>query len=132
MAPRIDWGPIRELLWKRSGGRCEASGRSLDPETFDVHHRRNKGMGGTTRPDRDAIWNLLALDPDIHNGGPQSVHGRRAWAQERGFLVPKNVQRVQLWPVKLHDREWVLLRPDGEYHRFPTNRRAESRSPRGS
>lgn len=76
-------------------------------------------MGGTTRPDRDAIWNLLALDPGVHNGGPQSVHGRRKWAEDRGFLVPKNVQRVQLWPVKLHDREWVLLRPDGEYHRFP-------------
>lgn len=119
MAPRIDWGPIRELLWKRSGGRCEVSGRPLDPETFDVHHRRNKGMGGTSRPDRDAVWNLLALDPVIHNGGPQSVHGRRKWAQDRGFLIPKNVNRIRLWPVKLHDTTWVLLRPDGEYHYFP-------------
>jgi hypothetical protein len=121
MPPRIDWGPIRDALWKRSGGRCEASGRPLDRDTFDVHHRRNKGMGGTTRPDRDAPWNLLALDPEVHNGGPQSVHGRRVWAQERGFLVPKNVKRVHLWPVKLHDRAWVLLpmELDGEYRYFP-------------
>jgi hypothetical protein len=118
MAPRINWGPIRELLWKRCGGLCEASGVPLDPDTFDVHHRRNKGMGGTSRPDRDAVWNLLALDPLVHNGGPQSVHGRRKWAEDRGFLVPKNMNRVQLWPVKLHDRTWVLLRPDGEYHSF--------------
>ena len=127
MAPRVDWGAIREVLWKRCGGFCEVSGRALDPETFDAHHRRNKGMGGTSRPDRDAIWNLLALDPVVHNGGPRSVHGRRKWAEERGFLVPKGVQRVQLWPLKLHDREWVLLRPDGEYHRFPV--RAQDLTP---
>lgn len=119
MAPRIDWGPIRKLLWRRCGGQCEVSGRPLDPETFDVHHRRNKGMGGTSRQDRDAIWNLLALDPVVHNGGPQSVHGRRKWAEDRGFMIPKNVNRIQLWPVKLRGITWVLLRPDGEYHYLP-------------
>lgn len=76
-------------------------------------------MGGTSRPDRDAIWNLLALDPEVHNGGPQSVHGRRAWAEKNGFLIPKDVNRIQLWPVKVPWHGWVLLRPDGGYHPLP-------------
>jgi hypothetical protein len=113
--PRLDWANIRKMLWERCGGRCEVSGLPLDAETFDAHHRRNKGMGGTSRPDRDAIWNLLALDPQVHNGGPLSVHGRRAWSEARGFLVPKGEDNVQVWPVKLHDRRWVYLTANGRY-----------------
>lgn len=37
---RTNWPKIREQLWERSGGRCEATGTPLDPETFDAHHRR--------------------------------------------------------------------------------------------
>lgn len=119
MAAKVRWDLLREQLWQRSGGRCEVSGKDLDQQTFDAHHRRNKGMGGTTRPDRDAIWNLLALDPQVHNGGPESVHGRRRWAQKNGFLIPKNVRHLHLWPLKLHEKTWVLLRPDGGYHYLP-------------
>lgn len=113
--PRVDWDTLRAQLWARSGGRCEVSGRALDRDTFDAHHRRNKGMGGTTRPDRDAIWNLLALDPTVHNGGPLSVHGRRQWSESHGFLVPKNVDNVQVWPIRLHLKRWVYLTPAGGY-----------------
>lgn len=112
---KVNWKKIREQLWVRSGGRCEVSGVPLDFETFDAHHRRNKGMGGTTRFDRDAIWNLLALDPVVHNGGPQSVHGRRTWSEEFGYLVPKHVKNVALWPVKVRGTTWVLLSPNGLY-----------------
>ena len=124
MPPKVRWDLLREALWKRCGGRCEVSGVPLDPETFDAHHRRNKGMGGTSRPDRDAIWNLLALDPVVHNGGPQSVHGRRAWSEQRGFLIPKGVDNIQLWPVKLHNRTWVTLSGDGQH--VPCRRQGET------
>lgn len=103
----------------RAGGARFRASLSISRALTPTIYRRNKGMGGTSRPDRDAIWNLLALDPVVHNGGPQSVHGRRKWAEDRGFLIPKDVQRLQLWPVKLHDKTWVLLRPDGEYHYLP-------------
>lgn len=107
----------REPLWERCGGRCEVSGRTLDFDTFDMHHRRNKGMGGTSREDVDELWNLLALDPQVHNGGPQSVHGRRRWSEQRGYLVPKVTRNheLTLWPVWLHGlvpahvQRWVLL-----------------------
>lgn len=105
----------RMPLWERCGGRCEISGRPLDFDTFDMHHRRNKGMGGTSRADVDGLWNLLALDPNVHNGGPESVHGRRQWSQDRGYLIPKHEKDPGLWPVLLggllpvHFHRWVLL-----------------------
>lgn len=101
----------RAPLWERCNGLCEVSGQPLDYETFDMHHRRNKGMGGTSRPDVHDLTNLLALDPQVHNGGHQSVHGRRAWSQERGYLVPKSTRSHELtmWPVWLQGRRWVLL-----------------------
>lgn len=115
----------RMPLWERCGGRCEVSGAHLDYDTFDMHHRRNKGMGGTSRPDVDELWNLLALDPNIHNGGPMSVHGRRAWSEDRGYLVPKHVDEVVLWPVLLQGllperfQRWVLLGGEGGYWTVP-------------
>lgn len=117
--PAPNWKIIREKLWKRSEGLCEVSGLPLNPDTFDAHHRRNKGMGGTYRPDTDSLSNLLALDPDVHNGGPQSVHGRRPWSEERGYLLPKDLERAVTWPVLIHGRRWVYLLSTGEYRDIP-------------
>lgn len=109
----------RAQLWARSGGRCEVSGRPLDFETFDAHHRRPKGMGGTTRANRDAIECLLALDPIVHNGGPQSVHGDPLWARARGYLVRKNVDYPEQVPVLIHGHYWMLLGRDGQRYPLP-------------
>jgi len=112
----VNWGRIRDALWERSGGRCEVSALALDRDTFDAHHRRNKGMGGTDRADRDALSNLLALDPIVHNGGPRSVHGRRTWSQPRGYLLSKlDPLPAIVHPVWLHGVRWVWLTDDGRY-----------------
>lgn len=94
------------------------SGRPLNEDTFDAHHRRLKGMGGTSRPDRDALFNLLALDPEVHNGGPQSVHGRGGydgWSMVNGYIVPKHCDTPGLVKVKLYDGREVLLTRAGGY-----------------
>lgn len=70
-------------------------------------------MGGTDRDDRDDLDNLLALDPAAHNGGPLSVHGRRTWSEERGYLVPKHLSAPGLTPVLRWGRQWVALTKDG-------------------
>lgn len=72
-------------------------------------------MGGTSRRDRDALYNLLALDPEVHNGGPLSVHALRVWSEERGYLVPKRDNSPGLVPVLLHDGQLVLLTAAGGY-----------------
>lgn len=73
-------------------------------------------MGGTRRPWRDSLPNLIALDPIVHNGGPASVHGRRPWSEQRGYLIPK-LSRVPpaVMPVWLHGVRWVWLTEDGRY-----------------
>jgi len=112
---RADWPALREALWARSGGRCEVSGKPLDPDTFDAHHRRNKGMGGTCREDTDTLPNLLALDPQVHNGGPGSVHAdRNGVSGPRGWLVSKlSSEPLDRVPVLValseNMRQWVLL-----------------------
>src|SRR4051812_16008653 len=85
-----NWKMLRKALWERSAGYCEVSGLRLDPDTFDAHHRRNKGMGGTTRLDRDSLQNLLAVDPAVHNAaaaGARSIHASKTWSQPRGYLL---------------------------------------------
>lgn len=106
---------IRPLLWERCGGRCEVSGLALDYDTFDAHHRRPKGMGGSALADRDSVQNLLALDPAVHNPGPRSVHGNPTWSRPRGYLLRKHRDPLGA-PVLLRGQRWVLLGRDGRYY----------------
>ncbi len=109
----------RPLLWERCKGRCEITGVPLQYDTFDAHHRRPKGMGGTTRGNRDNIECLLALDPIIHNGAPHSVHQDPQWSRPLGYLVSTYVDDPGQVPVALLERYWVLLGTDGLYHPLP-------------
>lgn len=115
--PRPNWKTLRDQLLERSKGLCEVSGIPLDPDTFDAHHRRNKGMGGTSRLDTDTLANLLALDPQVHNGGAASVHGRRDWSEERGYLIPKHIARVDNRAFVLRGEVWVLPLPVAPWYR---------------
>lgn len=110
-----NWTKIRAELWTRCDGMCEVTGWPLDPDTFDAHHRRPKGMGGTSRPDKDCLTNLLAVTSLIHNGGPSSIHGAPGWSRPRGYLVRKNVRWAASVPVFLLGRRWVLLGDRGGY-----------------
>jgi 5-methylcytosine-specific restriction enzyme A len=113
----------RRTVWQRAGGRCEITGAALgdvDTGPWECHHRRNKGMGGTDRPDVDSPANLIALSPAAH----RTVHGSRSWAQPRGYLIPKNLPAELddpgMWPVHLLGRRWVLFTHSGEYAPVPT------------
>jgi hypothetical protein len=118
---KVNMGTLRHAAYNRARGCCEISGRPLGHVDggWELHHRRNKGMGGTSRDDTDTLPNVLALHPDVHNGGPDSVHGRRRWSEERGYLIPKDVDDPWLWPVWLLGREWVLLTASGAYASMP-------------
>lgn len=113
-----NWNKIREILYERSGGYCEVSGRVLDPATFSAHHRLPKRMGGRNyNPFRDALFNLLALDPATHNAAPRggrSVHGNSDWSQPCGYLLWDSQDPFDE-PFLLMGREWVYLTADGQH-----------------
>jgi len=115
----VNWTETRHKLFERCKGYCEITGQPLDLDTFDCHHRRPKGMGGTDRPDRDWLSNLIAITPAIHNGGPRSVHGDPLWSRPRGYLLHKHVKWASLVPFYLRQRQWVMLGDNGEYYPSP-------------
>lgn len=118
--PTPKWNEIREALWARSDGMCEISGLPLDFETFDAHHRRPKGMGGTYRPLTDNVANLLALLPLVHNIHPKSVHLAPKWSRRRGYLLPShwNDEAMVISPVLYRGQTWVTLDEDGDLGEF--------------
>lgn len=119
--PDPNWAQIRGKLWVRAEGRCEISGRPLDPDAFDAHHRRLKGMGGTYRPLTDSLCNLLALDPEVHNGAPWSVHQNSAWSRPRGYLMSSHVDddAMACTAVLYRGKDWVILDEDGDFGVMP-------------
>jgi hypothetical protein len=115
---------MRDRLWTRCGGHDEITGQPLDYDTFDLHHRRPKGMGGTTRPDRDWPSNLLALAPEVHNftagrSAALTVHGNPEWSRPLGYLVAKDTPWASAIPVLIRARYWMFLGDDARYYPAP-------------
>lgn len=110
---------VEEQIKQRSGGVCEVCGRRLSADwglrgwLWSIHHRRNRGMGGSSkRPHTDCSCNLLV----VCGNGTVMCHGwiteHPTTASQRGLTVSK--YRDEPWrdKVKLHDG-WFILRCDG-------------------
>lgn len=74
-------------------------------------------MGGTYRPLTDSLCNLLALDPEVHNGAPWSVHQNSAWSRPRGYLLSSHVDddAMAATAVLYRGRDWVILDEEGDF-----------------
>lgn len=88
-SPRRDTGPsrkVRGVIWTREGGACAACGTSVTGRPFSLQHRNARGMGGTSDPEANAVFNLVLIcgsattpgschlacerrDPDMHARG---------------------------------------------------------------
>lgn len=96
---------IRELVYERARGRCERCGGGGN--AWQYHHRRPRGMGGTSRKDSGGAANALLLHFHCH----EWVERNRKEAKEAGFLVdqwhdPREV-KVKMWDG------WHYLSEDG-------------------
>lgn len=122
-----DTGPspaTRRLVLDRAQGCCELCGRLLHDGTtwigaHSVHHRQPRGMGGTTRPDANAVWVLLLLcgSATTPDGCHTYVETNRTEALANGWLVP---QAGEPATVLVHVQVSghltpVLLTADGTY-----------------
>lgn len=101
--------PARQLVMARCHGHCERCGWWVGG---DIHHRQPKGMGGSTRPDRHNVENLVHLCRRCHSW----AHGKPIDASAEGFIVERRSGVDPLdAPVTLFDRRRVYLTPAGLY-----------------
>ena len=96
----------RDIIRKRSNGRCELCGMPLNIYG-QIHHRRPRGMGGTKRMDSASAANGLYVHQKCH----EKIESNRAHALEMGWLMHQTDDPVQV-PVRLW-LGWRLLRDDG-------------------
>lgn len=120
---------LRRAAYEREGGRCFVTGLPLgdvDGGTWDLHHRRPGGKGGTKRSDQDSLPNVVALLSVVHNFGSQhvavhgqrgrSVHGAPAWSMPHGYLLsPASSVPPRSRPALHHEHGWVFLLERGGY-----------------
>lgn len=95
----------REIIFERADGRCERCGSS--GSVWQIHHRRPRGMGGTSRTDSGGAANALFLHPQCH----EWVERNRSDAYDLGYLVGQQDDPCES-PVRMWDG-WKKLNPDG-------------------
>ncbi len=101
--------PVRDLIRARSGGHCEVCGH----QAVQVHHRRPRGMGGSTAADTNTAANALDLCVSCHLW----IEGYRAEAYRMGWLVRQH-HSPSVAPV-LWRGEWRWLDDEGAANAKP-------------
>ena len=91
----------RELVFLRSGGRCERCG--VIRIRVEYHHRRPRGMGGSRATDTNGAANCVLLCVYCH----RDIEAYREAAIDFGFLVPQGKKPAET-PLRRH-KQWVLL-----------------------
>jgi hypothetical protein len=115
-ATRKEISAARDIVRERDGDTCQMCGRHLLDQVRSVHHRLNKGRGGSALLERASI--LIRACGD----GVLGCHGRVTrnpdWAGMIGWLLPRNNPDIdpEQEPILLFDG-WFLL--DDEGNRTP-------------
>jgi hypothetical protein len=108
-----DTGPSKdtvELVLFRAGFMCEVCSTGLSGirgVDYHIHHRRPRGIGGSSWPGINRASNLLAVDAFCH----RDIESRRSHALETGRLVPSTADPAFV-AVLIQDH-WKYLREDG-------------------
>ncbi len=81
-----------------------------------IHHRRLKGMGGTSDDHADCPCNLVSLTFEAH----EFMHRNRFVAVAEGLIVPASAPLPGLLPVRVHSHEddsgaWAWPTCDGRW-----------------
>lgn len=119
---------VRAAILDRSSGWCELCG--TEP-VAQVHHRRPRGLGGTSDPTVNRAANGLAVCAPCHDviEGRSVVHprlgrvrGSRAESERKGWLIsrlsPDAPDEVPVWTAD----GWVQLSDSGAKRRIEVAR----------
>jgi hypothetical protein len=116
-ATRAVQDAARRIVRERDGQRCQMCGRWLwESGSYSVHHRLNRGRGGSAKLERASI--LITACGDGARGCHGKVTENPEWANSIGWLLPRNNPDIapELEPILLFDG-WHLL--DDEGNRTP-------------
>jgi hypothetical protein len=90
---RRDTGPdrtVRELVWERDEGRCVVCGEGVYGKPHSIHHRRNRGSGGSSDPRRNAPSNLVLVCGTGTTGCHGWIGASPEEARDAGWVVSLN------------------------------------------
>lgn len=105
---------VRQQVWERSHGRCERCW--IASYSYEFHHRRPRGMGGSKDSATNLASNCLLLCDKCHRW----VEAHREEALSKGFLVRQGLNPAGARVMR--SGEWVLLNEDGSITRRSGNR----------
>jgi len=97
----------RDAVLARSGGRCEGCGALLGWNA-ECHHRKAKGVGGSSDPSIHSMSNLLMLNVRCCH---EPATNAERWTKVNGLRVP-NAGFPLAVPVLYRGRRWVWLEDD--------------------
>jgi hypothetical protein len=92
---------VRDIITLRAGGCCERCGFAAP--AYQHHHRRPRGMGGSSADDTNRASNALCVCIKCH----AEIEANREQAFDYGWLVRQGHDPVDT-PVLLSG-SWVLL-----------------------
>ena len=110
---------VVDIVWVRDNGSCARCGTGLSfaqrGSQWSVHHRRPRGMGGTSELWVNQPANLVCLCGSGVTGCHGWVEANRADARDLGWLVSRNAKFVAAEiPVTYPDGRLYQLDDDGE------------------
>lgn len=113
-ASRKEIEAARTLVKARDAGRCQMCGKWVEGQVKSVHHRINKGNGGSALLERASILVTLCGD---------GVFGCHGWigreptaAGLEGWLLPRNNPDIDPAQRPIHTYQgWRLLADDGTW-----------------
>lgn len=108
---------VREAILSRDGHRCVRCGM----QSTQIHHRRPRGMGGTTQQSTDEPANGVVLCGSGTTGCHGWVESHRSQAVSDGLIVSQGQEPATV-PVLLYQgmgRAWYILDNVGLAHRLP-------------
>lgn len=106
----------RRVVRRRDDEHCQMCGKPLWPGDKSVHHRLNRGRGGSAKLERASV--LITVCGDGTRGDHGRVTENPEWAGTIGWLLPRNNPDIDPTqePILLFDG-WHLL--DDEGNRTP-------------